>query len=986
MPHAVDTSDLQALQDDEQVNALLRGEENPQSGFLSSLFSRPLDLGEKAEDAQDYEDISDDDLPDEEDAITDHVNGDGIPVTVKQEPSAGDFEAELRDGLADDVYDDYELFGAPSSPQRDLFDSPDPDITSSLELSGAKENGISTQTQRSSGPTFREVQYGESTQENEAEDEDEDMEDADPKWAEQQRLFAEAASGYAREPPPPETNAELFETVWPNYDPEGIPHFTELFPQKRAFYPEKAPLKAPKAVQPSKVNLELLADQERTFRLPGPATSHRAAKKAEAEQRGVVWVTDIDGNQQESDDDMGLEDLDPEETIGGVTVKDLAILCEDWDVHSDGTAVASWDIDEWDEFADAPASKRRKIFQNGFAQDMPIFQEHFPSLDDPESTASTFAHRIILDQNDPHMLMDIQQPDITQKQNQTVGPEIRREVSGSVAKNLARRFNVSNDEAYDLLKQNHSHKVRSTLSNIAVEHSLPALKLQYPFYKVKLSAREARSAHRPTILFKPNQVLVFSKLTSVKRKLLKGMSIQSIFSDSHKLSLGDNSDLALFEYSEQYPTVLSNFGMGNRLVNYYRRKDEEDASRPKLDLGETQVLLPQDKSPFSIFGNIEPGDIQPTLHNSMFRAPVFKHDVRSTDFLIGRSATGVNGDRWFIRAIPNLFVVGQEFPSVEVPGTHSRKVTEAAKKRLKMISYRLYRKNAGVKRPALSNEMIRAHLPGTDIAQNRGKMREFMAYDKENGSWVPKRGDVIPEELTMRGWIKPEDICLLDSTQVGHRHLLDAGYDKDEDEVEVEVDDEEEKGSLEQQLAPWNTTKNFLNACQGKAMLQLHGEGDPSGRGEAFSFIKTSMKGGFKAIGESVADKLDAKRLKELGGHSYNVARQQRLYEEGIKRIWEAQKASLSSIVEHADVGDDDNEGRNQSDGPPDRLNGSITGSRLDEDQDEIGLQSGKVLQITRQTVDKYGKLKTEVDIIKDPRVINMYIKKKREANLAGME
>ena len=57
-------------------------------------------------------------------------------------------------------------------------------------------------------------------------------------------------------------------------------------------------------------------------------------------------------------------------------------------------------------------------------------------------------------------------------------------------------------------------------------------------------------------------------------------------------------------------------------------------------------------------------------------------------------------------------------------------------------------------------------------------------------------------------------------------------------------------------LAPWITTKNFLQATQAKAMLRLHGEGDPTGRGEAFSFIRVSMKDIFVRAGEDYEAKL----------------------------------------------------------------------------------------------------------------------------------
>lgn len=626
----------------------------------------------------------------------------------------------------------------------------------------------------------------------------------------------------------------------------------------------------------------------------------------------------------------------------------------------------------------------------------PQYELVYPSFEDPEDTTEKISKKVALDLNDPELLLDLQHrelPRITSRLND----EFARESTGSITSHLKQRYNISNDEAYDLLKENHQHKIRSTLGNLNIEHSLPALKLQYPFYKVKLTPREARSFHRPALTVPANHTIRFSKPKFIKRKHLKGKDAQTIFSSTSDLSMGDNSNMLLLEYSEEYPTIMSNFGMGSRLINYYRRKDTEDTARPKHDVGETAVLLPQDKSPFSLFGNIGPGQSMPTLHNAMYRAPIFKQDAKPTDFLVIRSLTGISGSQWYIRNIENLFVVGQEFPSAEVPGTHSRKVTEAARRRLKMLSFRIYKKGkldnvTGL----LTNEVIRQHLPGTDIAQNRSKMREFMAYDKDTASWVPKKGDVIPDALTMRDWIKPEDICLLDAMQVGNRHLQDAGYNRDERDMDADDEDEKEGQSLEHQLAPWHTTKNFLNACQGKAMLQLHGEGDPSGRGEAFSFIKTSMKGGFKAIGESVEDKLDAKRQKELGGHSYNVARQQKAYEDAIKRIWEAQRLSLSSNIEHSDaeMDVDDNEPEtpfNQGRTPKSDLGTPAPFHRRDDESVSLfsrmstGSQRGKVLKITRHVRDKYGNMERMEEIIRDPKIIREYIRRRKAQELSKL-
>ena len=103
--------------------------------------------------------------------------------------------------------------------------------------------------------------------------------------------------------------------------------------------------------------------------------------------------------------------------------------------------------------------------------------------------------------------------------------------------------------------------------------------------------------------------------------------------------------------------------------------------------------------------------------------------------------------------------------------------------------------------------------------------------------------------------VKPEDVVLTESMQVGQQQLLDAGYSANTDEG----DDEQativkaKDGTpltITQQLAPWMTTKNVLQAAQHKAMLKLYGEGDPTGRGEAFSYLKVSMKDVFVREGE----------------------------------------------------------------------------------------------------------------------------------------
>lgn len=946
-----------------------------EGNFLDDINERPLEIGEKADNAIDYEDISDDDLPDEEPA-------EGNTQQQNSGSTVQDFG--VFGGDDDDL--DAELFGGGSSPVQER--SQQEKATSATD--GLGDSGKPGQ------PTFRSVNFR-------AQEEEEEQ---DPEYLEQKALFDAAAKRSHDVPPPPQTSKEVFDRIWPNFEPDKPPRFYSLLPRKRAFFMPRAPLKQPKSLQLNKVSLDLAADQEKAFRLPSTSATTNAGRQREEEQRGIVFIPTESEESNESEDAMDLDEggcLDDQEVIGNVSLNDLKIACENWDLpglesmsDEEGPLTppdSYMEDNKWISELAAPPQKKRKLGRPSDPMSFSVYDQiDFPSWEDPELATAKIAKKIILDMNDPCLLLDEQYANAEPKKPRATALGLKRDNRGSLANPMFKRYNISNDEAYDALKENSQQKVRSTLSHMNIEHSLPALKLQYPFYKVNLSDRELRSFHRPTIIFKPGErALIEPPRKDVKRKHKKNLKPSEAFAVAEDLNIGDTSDLLLAEYSEEYPTTLSNLGMGNKIVNYYRRKDLEDNSRPKQELGETQVLLPQDKSPFSIFGTVEPGQTVPTLLNAMYRAPVFSHTPKQTDFLVSRSKTGVKGSHYYLRNIQNLVVVGQEFPNVEVPGTHARKVTEASKKRLKMLAFRLYRKGQqrNARQPWVSNEMIKHHLPGTEIAQNRSRMREIMKYEKETGTWKPQDGEVIPDEPSLRTWIKPEDICLIDSMHAGDRHLTDAGFKANE----IKDDEDGEDGeSTELKLAPWNTTKNFLNACQGKAMLELHGAGDPTGRGEAFSFIKTSMKGGFKDIGESIGERLDAKKSKELGGHSYNVAQQQKRYEDAIQRIWNKQAESLSSTLEHSDV-EMDNNVETHRHGHSQRGRSEYGTPALNRDDDTMSQFSrnsgndirGKKLRIRRTIKNKNGEFEEQVITITDPDVIKLYTKRKKAEQLESM-
>ena len=784
------------------------------------------------------------------------------------------------------------------------------------------------------------------------------------------------------------------------YHPDAKHKFLPFLSVIKVPPPGKAPTKPPKPLRPTKVNLELALDQEKAFSSSMPISKRTADE--EAAERGVVLIHESSsGDESEQQPDLAevLEPSYEEESIAGVSWQDLQILCGDWShlnppsKRSSPEPEIEMPPDPDDIFGEIEARPAKKQKLENFAERyLSIPQFELPPFEDALLEAQKVARMVVLDMNDPHLLLDVQDTAHAEaKPLQGLRNMSNRDSRGSLAKRLHQRFNLSNDEAYDLLKENHQSKVRSQISSVVVEHGMPAARLQYPFYKTRLGRQESRAFHRPIMSFGGGHI-TFNKLKQSKRKQMRGKPAQEIFNRSIDLSLGDNSSALLLEYSEEYPMMLSNFGMGSKVVNYYRRKDVEDTSRPKQDMGETQLLMPQDKSPFSTFGTIEPGETTPAIQNTMYKAPIFEQDAKSTDFLFIRSSTGVEGQQFFLRNIDNLRVVGQQFPNVDIPGPHSRKVTTAAKNRLKMISFRRLKRN---KPHRVTVPEITRHFPDTTDMQNRQKLKEFMQYSKEHKEWEMKPGEPIPEEDVLRSYVKPEDVCLLESMQVGQQKLHDAGYGKDED---GDDDGEKEGQSIEQQLAPWYLSRNFLNAAQGKAMLELQGEGDPTKNGEGFSFVKISMKGGFRDKGESASSSQARLDLQKKNGHNYNVAEQQKAYEQTIQRIWVKQKAGLSNREEgvsddEMDIDDDedDRELRTGTPRPGAHDYGSTPGHLIDENASvmtgrSLGSMRDETLTINRWVKDSYGNEKLETEVIRDSKIAKAYLKRRREQDIENVE
>ena len=354
----MDRDDL-AEEDDRLIQQLLSADpSNPNA----ANFDRELEPGEKADDAVDYADLDDDDLAQDEDAPSSQPFG--TQHTADDADLFGDTGGFGNDGDLPDLtsgsgpdgdgFDD--LFGdMPDSP-RDFesgqgstqtvvqsdgmnmsFDFEDdgsfhgasqvPDISFPRE---GKPRTDSSQT------VFRSIDFG-----------PKDATPQEPLSKEQllqQQLFA--MSGYnigASEypPPPPENQEELLESLWPKFERDAVPRFMDLLPPKKARYIGRIPLKPPKPLHPTKINLEIAPDQEKSFKV-STGSHKRSYDDYERDRLIPIRLPTISDGAEEAEED--LESDYENEPIGGVTWQDLQIICEDWDVASLG-GISTADIE-----------------------------------------------------------------------------------------------------------------------------------------------------------------------------------------------------------------------------------------------------------------------------------------------------------------------------------------------------------------------------------------------------------------------------------------------------------------------------------------------------------------------------------------------------------------------------------------------------------------------------------------------------------------
>lgn len=320
MPAADESCNEQERLDDQLILQTLN---DIDGGVILPEQDRELEIGDKADDAVDFADLSDDDLAEDEDAH--QSSGSGPPTQAEQDVKTLAAVAEEGDfGIENDGTDFDDLFGeGPSSPVDSVMKGVAP-----FDLgNAANENPLGER------PT---IMFGSQQSRNH-------MDMGAPRSTrdslkkaglsreeqEQRDLFAMSTMNLETVPQPVENAEELLATLWPKFKRHTIPYFMELVPGRRMYYQGKVPPRPPKPLQTNKLNLELAPDQEKHFRV-----SVGAGKRTYKDLNAVGIITVGAENRTDRGDEELLElDSDYEtDIVGSISWQDLQIACQGWEV------------------------------------------------------------------------------------------------------------------------------------------------------------------------------------------------------------------------------------------------------------------------------------------------------------------------------------------------------------------------------------------------------------------------------------------------------------------------------------------------------------------------------------------------------------------------------------------------------------------------------------------------------------------------------
>lgn len=410
-------------------------------------------------------------------------------------------------------------------------------------------------------------------------------------------------------------------------------------------------------------------------------------------------------------------------------------------------------------------------------------------------------------------------------------------------------FNVSNDCYYQPRSSETSLRLKVGGGNI-IQHSTPVVELKAPFIQTHMGPMRLRNFHRPPMK-RYSHGAVAQPIFHTVQPLLKNIKKKAKLREQERIASGGgdvffmrtpddltgrDGSIILVEYCEEHPPLLNQVGMCSKIKNYYKRKIGKDPGPPSLRFGE---LAYAHTSPF--LGVLSPGKIIQVIENNLYRTPIYEHTPLENDFLLIRTRHA-----YYIREIDALFTSGQLCPLYEVPGPNSKRANNFVRDFLQVFIYRLFWKSYDYPRRIRMDDIKKA-FPSHSESSIRKRLKlcaDFKRTGSDSNWWVIKPDFRLPSEEEIRAMVSPEQCCAYFSMIAAEQRLKDAGYGEKFILTSLEDDDEEMQLKMDDEIkvAPWNTTRAYIQAMKNKCLLQLTGPADPTGCGEGFSYVRVPNK------------------------------------------------------------------------------------------------------------------------------------------------
>lgn len=302
----------------------------------------------------------------------------------------------------------------------------------------------------------------------------------------------------------------------------------------------------------------------------------------------------------------------------------------------------------------------------------------------------------------------------------------------------------------------------------------------------------------------------------------------------------------LFEYIERQPPLLNNFAMASKLKRYYRNLRPEDAEAYVGTLGLPIFLDNKEKLP--LIGQLQDQQGLAVIESNLYRAPVYAHRARQTDFVLVRSLSSKGRPKFHLRGIEYLYAAGQTEPKVEVFTPKSRNTNLFQQNRIQAYIYNFLINNDN----RITMFDIAQAFPNLNESVIRKTLKAINCEQMKDQSWYCIE---LPSEQEVRELITPEEICQYESMLSGQLSLhnrgisitsidkLPAAVQKLKKEV-MEPRTAYLAGYIEQELmiTPWNLTSSYIITKQNKGMMRIEGVGDPTYGNCGYSFVRLPMK------------------------------------------------------------------------------------------------------------------------------------------------